>query len=244
MNKAVCVAIIRGGGFIAVSLKEDHSDFNLPGGMVEENETLEQAGIREVKEETGMDILNLKFLCTIIEDNIEVTIYYTYTYSGLINTTEDHIVKWLPLKVLNESKKWPVSNKEVYDKLIPEITIEAVCVVVLNDTKFLSVPLKYDANDHNLPGGTISVGKTIEEDAIDKVKDKTGIIVSNLNYLCNIKESRYNVHIYYTSEWSGDIGEFIDYCVSWKPLEVLLDTKRWKDANKIIFDKLKVIDNL
>ena len=29
------------------SLKEDHTDFNLPGGKVEENETLIETGIRE-----------------------------------------------------------------------------------------------------------------------------------------------------------------------------------------------------
>ncbi|TFE19380.1 NUDIX hydrolase [Cohnella luojiensis] len=34
----------------------DRSSWSLPGGAVERNETLEQAAIREAKEETGLDI--------------------------------------------------------------------------------------------------------------------------------------------------------------------------------------------
>ena len=64
MNTAVCVLVINKEeySFLSVSLKEDHEDFNLPGGKLEDNETLEEAGIREVKEETGIDICDLKFL--------------------------------------------------------------------------------------------------------------------------------------------------------------------------------------
>ena len=53
MNTAVCVLVINKEeySFLSVSLKEDHEDFNLPGGKLEDNETLEEAGIREVRYE-------------------------------------------------------------------------------------------------------------------------------------------------------------------------------------------------
>ncbi|PMC33896.1 NUDIX hydrolase [Bacillus sp. UMB0899] len=35
---------------------ENHSYYTLPGGAVEPDETLEEAAIREVKEETGLDV--------------------------------------------------------------------------------------------------------------------------------------------------------------------------------------------
>ena len=50
---AVCVLIINVENytFLSVSLKDDHTDFNLPGGKVEFGENLTSTGIREVKEE-------------------------------------------------------------------------------------------------------------------------------------------------------------------------------------------------
>ena len=61
---AVCVLIVdqKSCNFLSVSLKDDHTDFNLPGGKVELGENIIDAGVREVKEETGIDVFNLEFL--------------------------------------------------------------------------------------------------------------------------------------------------------------------------------------
>ena len=120
MNSAVCVLIVnkKNLNFLSVSLKDDHNDFNLPGGKVEFNETYEETGIREVKEETGIDIFNLKFLHKGIDDNYEVYTYYTHEYNGNVNTKENHVVKWLPIYDLTKSKKWPKYNTEVFNKYL------------------------------------------------------------------------------------------------------------------------------
>ena len=116
MKSAVCVLIVnRNNEFLSVSLKEDHTDFNLPGGKVEENETNINACIREVKEETGLDVNNIGEL---YEDYDEVDGYQVYTnyanwYSGRIHTVENHVVKCLPIKELTNSKKWKKEIRQI-----------------------------------------------------------------------------------------------------------------------------------
>lgn len=104
--------------FLSVSLHKDHSDMNMPGGNVKKNETPEQAGIRETKEETGLDVKNLKFLYQELEGNIMVYTYYTFDYEGEIFTEEYHVVDWLPLETLLKSKSWPEYNSKCYELIM------------------------------------------------------------------------------------------------------------------------------
>lgn len=122
MKKASCILLIdeKNKLFLSVSLKTDKTDFNLPGGKVEKGETFKQAAIREMKEETGLDILE-KDLIIFQEDFVDgfkVITYLTTNYTNNIYTEEEGIVKWLPYIFLTKSKSWKKENSNLYYKLI------------------------------------------------------------------------------------------------------------------------------
>lgn len=56
VKTAVCVLYEKDGLFLSVSRKDDPTDIGLPGGKLDEGETLIQCAKRELLEETGYDL--------------------------------------------------------------------------------------------------------------------------------------------------------------------------------------------
>jgi hypothetical protein len=101
MKISAQVVLINPEGLIlCVSRKDNHKDMGLIGGKMEDiDKTPEDTAIRECKEETGLDISNLRLIFAIHKDGF---MGYTYLadYSGDINHNEPHLVKWLPFHYL------------------------------------------------------------------------------------------------------------------------------------------------
>lgn len=85
MNRPrACAAILKGDKILMVCHQTPSRIYwTFPGGGVEEGETLEQAVVREVKEETGLDVKPIRLL---FEKDYGVGISYCY----LAELTDDN----------------------------------------------------------------------------------------------------------------------------------------------------------
>jgi 8-oxo-dGTP diphosphatase len=94
--------VILGGKVLGVSRKTDPNDFGLPGGKVDEGETLYDAMVREVKEETGLTVLKAKPLFFREDTDFVAVVYLVEQYYGEISTDEAGAVKWIDFEVLKQ----------------------------------------------------------------------------------------------------------------------------------------------
>jgi 8-oxo-dGTP diphosphatase len=80
---------------LGVSRKDDTTKFGLPGGKVDVGETLYEALVRELKEETGLDVNSAKPIFFREDGDFVAVVYLVTDWSGEVSTTEKGIVKWI-----------------------------------------------------------------------------------------------------------------------------------------------------
>ncbi|MBP5574981.1 MAG: 8-oxo-dGTP diphosphatase [Bacilli bacterium] len=80
------------------------------GGHVEKGETIDQAAIREIKEETGLDVRSLRCggeVLFINDDYQEIMYVYEITdFSGELIECNEGELKWIPIKDIYSYPMW------------------------------------------------------------------------------------------------------------------------------------------
>lgn len=117
-------------GQILMIRRRDNGNWGLPAGGLEENETIQDCIIREVKEETGLDILELKVIGvssnpireTVHYPNKDVVQYfniefYSNQFSGEIEVLDEDEVSTAQFVDLEMIEKLPINEQHTFMSL-------------------------------------------------------------------------------------------------------------------------------
>ncbi len=87
--------------------KNEPLHWDLPGGGLDDNEEIEIGAIREVKEETGLDVSGIKIIgaYTIDDDSLQFIAKAKANSEDVVLSFEHDEYKWVSIYKLNEIKK-------------------------------------------------------------------------------------------------------------------------------------------
>lgn len=108
--RLVANCVIRQGDLVLMLQKPQRGWWSAPGGKVEVGESLAEAVVREVAEETGLSITDhrLRGIFTILRqdgdvvlDHVMLFTFYTESFTGTAKTlTEEGRLEWIPISEL------------------------------------------------------------------------------------------------------------------------------------------------
>ena len=119
----MCMVYNDDGSFLVENrVKKDWPGLTFPGGHVEDEELIEDAVIREMKEETGLDVSNIEPRGYIewneFGDDVRhlAMLFRTKTYKGKLTSSKEGNIFFIKE---NEIEKYPLSNDflAIYNKL-------------------------------------------------------------------------------------------------------------------------------
>ena len=128
INVGATTLVFNRNNELLVNLRSDSNNWGIPGGGKELNETLEECAIRELKEETNLDVNDLELVTVLSgkeyyfiypngdETDCVITLYQVKNYSGelKINDEESTKLKFFSLDNLPELES---RAKTIIDKI-------------------------------------------------------------------------------------------------------------------------------
>ena len=111
VRKAVRTILINENNVLAIKYKgEKNFDYyDIPGGKIEEGETSNEASIREVKEETGIQVISQQYKGNVVIEYpnmiFDLDIYNVNEYSGNPLEFEENDSMWIDIDELFKQDK-------------------------------------------------------------------------------------------------------------------------------------------
>jgi mutator protein MutT len=101
---------------LGVSRKDNHKLFGLPGGKVDDGETLYDAMVREVKEETNIDVLSAIPIYFREDGDFLAVVFFVTKWTGEVVSMEAGKVDWISFEELKQGS-FPEYNTKLEEQL-------------------------------------------------------------------------------------------------------------------------------
>ncbi|MBQ4263732.1 MAG: NUDIX hydrolase [Bacilli bacterium] len=113
IRKAVRTFLIKDNNVVATKYKtvKNLDYYDIPGGKIEEGETSQEASIREVKEETGIQVISQKYKGNVIIECpnmiFDFDVYIVKEYDGIPSEFDENDSMWINIdELLKKDKKF------------------------------------------------------------------------------------------------------------------------------------------
>lgn len=192
VRKAVKCYLIKDNKVVVTKYKENHKIagyYDIPGGKIEEGETPEYAAKREMKEETGMEINNLKYRGNMIIEYpnriFDLDIFICNEFEGQPQDFEENTAEWIEINEVLKKEK-TLSDIMILDRFFIKGLIDERYYFKMNiqvDEKENILDVKYRLEEKENKNRILITGAVLSpDDSMTQIYEKIISLIDTSKY--------------------------------------------------------------